>query len=132
MEMITGGTPDISEYLDYTFYDWVIFKENVIIGDTEIGRFLGVSHSFGNLMTYNIITRHGKVLSRSTVQRVTQLELQQEETKSKCVEFTRNLNEYLGDPASHLVVDSDPDHFYLELDQEEQNTVTSNYFTSQI
>ena len=24
-EMITGETPDISEYLDYVFYDWVSF-----------------------------------------------------------------------------------------------------------
>ena len=57
IELLTGETPDISEYLDFSFYDWVIFKTNVIIGDTEIGQYLGVLHSFGNLMTYVVIDK---------------------------------------------------------------------------
>ena len=71
IEMITGDTPDISEYLDFSFYDWVIFKENTIIGETVLGRFLGVSHSFGNMLTYYVIKKNGEIFSRSTVQRVT-------------------------------------------------------------
>ena len=36
MEQITGETPDISEYLDFGFYDWVWYKDNVGLGDNLI------------------------------------------------------------------------------------------------
>ena len=28
LEIITGETPDISEYLDFAFYDWVYYRTN--------------------------------------------------------------------------------------------------------
>ena len=49
-EMISGGTPDISEYLDFRFYDWVSYWSNAGLGELEIGRWLGVSHKVGQLM----------------------------------------------------------------------------------
>ena len=33
MEQIMGETPDISEYLDFGFYDWVWYKDNTGLGD---------------------------------------------------------------------------------------------------
>ena len=33
IEHITGITPDISEYLDFGFYDWVLFKRNGGVSD---------------------------------------------------------------------------------------------------
>ena len=44
LEALTGETPDISQYLDFGFYDRVWFKEDAGVGDTKLGRFLGVSH----------------------------------------------------------------------------------------
>ena len=44
LEIITGETPDISEFFDFGFYDWVTFKSNGGVGGAEIGRWLGVSH----------------------------------------------------------------------------------------
>ena len=36
MEQIMGETPDISEYLDFGFYDWVWYKDNAGLGDNCI------------------------------------------------------------------------------------------------
>ena len=47
LEYITGVTPDISEYLDFTFYDWVTYRANDGLGELSIGQWLGVSHKFG-------------------------------------------------------------------------------------
>jgi hypothetical protein len=44
IELLTGETPDISEFLDFGFYDWVFFKENAGLGPEALGRYLGVSH----------------------------------------------------------------------------------------
>ena len=32
LEIITGDTPDLSEYLDFEFYDWVTYQNNSGIG----------------------------------------------------------------------------------------------------
>ena len=47
-------------------------------------------------MSFWILTSSGKVLSRTTVQRVTNLELQVNENKAKCVEFTTAVDHHVG------------------------------------
>lgn len=71
LEHLTGETIDISEYLDFGFWDRVWFKENAGIGETKLGRFLGISHQVGSLMSYWILPESGIPESRTTVQRIT-------------------------------------------------------------
>ena len=72
--MITGETPDISEYLDFGFYDRVWFREHAGVGPTSLARFLGVSQPVGSLMSYWVMPKSGISESKTTVQRVTKLE----------------------------------------------------------
>jgi hypothetical protein len=97
IEQITGETPDISEYLDFSFYDWVWYKDNAGVGDNKCGRWLGVSHRVGNLMSYWILTISGRVISRTTVQRVTELELATDDLKARCKEYTERITAILKD-----------------------------------
>ena len=73
---VTGETSDISEYLDFSFYDPVWYKDNAGLSPAQPGRWLGVSSRTGRLMCYHVLTQKGTVISRSTVQRVTNLEQQ--------------------------------------------------------
>ena len=50
LAQVTGETPDISEYLDFGFYDKVWFKENAGSSPYEPGRWLGVSSRVGRNM----------------------------------------------------------------------------------
>jgi hypothetical protein len=75
LAQVTGDSPDISEYLDFGFYDAVWFKDNAGSSPFEPGRWLGVAHRTGRLLCYHILNQRGQVISRSTVQRVTNLEL---------------------------------------------------------
>jgi hypothetical protein len=84
MEQLTGETPDISKYLDFGFYDWIWYKDNAGLGETHIRRWLGVAHRVGNLMSYWIVTEAGRVIARTTVQRITNLELTTDEVKQRC------------------------------------------------
>jgi hypothetical protein len=52
LEIITGDTPDISEYTDFGFYNWVTFRSNDGLSEVELGRWLGVPHRVGRLMSY--------------------------------------------------------------------------------
>ena len=82
LQQVTGETPDISEYLDFGFYDKVWYKDNAGASPFEPARWLGVSDRTGRLMTYHILTQRGTVISRSTLQRVTNLELSTDSVKS--------------------------------------------------
>ena len=87
LEVVSGETPDISEYLDFGFYDKVSYRENAGLGETKHGRWLGVSHKTGSLMCYWVLTAQCTVISRTSVQRVTSLELQTDEQKERFKEF---------------------------------------------
>ena len=105
-EVITGETPDISEYLDFGFYDWVNYKDNAGIGDTHIGRWLGVAHSVGNSMTYWVLTRNGDVLARSTVARVPDIELHSQKYERLCRDFDDAIRERMKKGHEDLKPDS--------------------------
>ena len=74
LENITGETEDISDYLDFGFYDRLWFHVNAGLGERGLGHWLGVSHSTGVVMSYWTLKANGYVVSRTTVQRITNLE----------------------------------------------------------
>jgi hypothetical protein len=87
MEALTGETPDISEYLDFGFYDLAWYKENAGLGEIQLGRFLDVSHSVGSLMSYWILPVSGIPISRTTVQRMTELEKSTDVNKARILKY---------------------------------------------
>lgn len=91
IEAITGETPDISEYLDFAWYDWVWFKENAGLGVPKLGRFLGIANASSNLMTFHILPESGRPVAAGTVQRVTELELQTDAVKERVKQFTEKI-----------------------------------------
>ena len=48
IESLTGETTDISEYLNFGFYDSVWYHENAYLGERLPGCWLGVSHRVGS------------------------------------------------------------------------------------
>ena len=56
IEAVTGKTPDISEYLDFDFYDLVWYfpglHPSISEDNRALGRWLGVSHRIGSDMCY--------------------------------------------------------------------------------
>ena len=52
IEEVTGETADISEYLDFGFYDRVWYHANAGLSERLHGRWLGVAHHIGSLMSY--------------------------------------------------------------------------------
>ena len=79
---MTGEIVDISEYLNFGFYDRVWYHENSGLGERLHGRWLGVYQRIGSLMSYYILTHTGSVISRTTVQIVTNLEVQIDDHKA--------------------------------------------------
>ena len=101
-EEVTGDTPDISEYLDFDFYDpvWYIHQAGNP-DDPRLGRWLGVSHRVGAAMCYWVLTATGKVEARSTVQHVTKQDLENEAIRDKLKELDIKIASALGEE-SHV------------------------------
>ena len=38
LEEVTGETHDISEYLDFSFYDWCWYNDNSVVEETKFGK----------------------------------------------------------------------------------------------
>ncbi len=134
LQDVTGETPDISEYLDFGFYDHVSYKENAGLGNTAIGRWLGVSHRVGGLMSYWVLTQSGTVISRTTVQRITNLEKETDEVKQSIAEFDTDINRRFKEEEKDLTYDGakpNPEDWseYLENDadfQEEFDNIVND------
>ena len=103
LEQLTGEAPNISEYLDFSFYDWCWYNDNAGLGETKLGRWLGVSHHVGSLMSYWVLTLKGHVISQTTVSRITNLEKQQTDVKHRLAEFDSAITACLNDDVHILV-----------------------------
>jgi hypothetical protein len=88
---LTGETPDISQYLDFGWYDWVWFKENAGLDVPKLGRFLGIANSSSNIMTFHILPPSGIPVQAGSVQRVTELEKQTDATKERMKTFSEKI-----------------------------------------
>ena len=91
LEIITGKTPDISEYMDFGFYDWVLYRSNAGLGEVEVARWLGVSHRVGRLMSYWLLPISGIPISATTVQRMTNDEKATEEMQKRMSQYEEHL-----------------------------------------
>ncbi len=77
MEILTGDTPDISEYMAFQWYQpvWYLDGASFPNDKKKLGRWLGVSHRVGQAMCFWILTDNVTVISRTSVQAVTRDEL---------------------------------------------------------
>ena len=103
LEIITGDTPDISEFLDFGFYDWCWYSDAFGMAETKLGRWLAVSHRVGSLMSYWLLTDMCKVILRTTVQRATNLEMQEDVNKGQTQAFNQAICEHINDSAHYII-----------------------------
>jgi hypothetical protein len=121
IERVMGHTVDISEWLDFDFYDrvwyWDQRKMDMTDEQARVGRWLGIAHRVGSDMTYWILTQSGQVIARSTVQHITVSDMATDATKARIQSFDSSLLTRLNDEAFTL---DHPNHvFYLQDDDED-------------
>jgi hypothetical protein len=83
LEVLTGDTPDISNYTDSTFYSPVWFWKTPSAQEPpQPGRWLGVANDIGTgTLSYWVIDKKGEVYARTSVQCVMDDELKVDATK---------------------------------------------------
>ncbi|KAI2507356.1 Reverse transcriptase (RNA-dependent DNA polymerase) [Fragilaria crotonensis] len=129
LEIITGDTPDISEYVDFDFYDWVLFKGDAGLGAVEVARWLGVSHRVGRLMSYWLLPESGIPISATTVQRMTNDEKTTDEMQKRMAHYEERLQSVFETPSADLtrtLRDVHPSHV---IDPENEDSSFYDDFT---
>ena len=113
LEKITGDTPEISDWLEFEFYDLVRYWDNREDEEKDnVGRWLGVAHRIGSALCYWILTEKGTVISRTTVQHFTEDEVKHPELQERIRDYHRILEASLG--ANYVFDDQDDNAFVLD------------------
>jgi hypothetical protein len=119
-EFIFGHTPDISEYIEFEFYDWVWYWESDAEYPEErkrLGRWLGVAHRVGQCMCYYILTETAKVVVRSTLSSLEDDEGNVEDVTTKKTFFTSTLGSNIGNFRNAIIKKEERD---VILDSKEE------------
>ena len=125
VEIITGETPDISEYTDFSIYDWVTYSANAGTGPNSLGRWLGVSHKVGQLMSYWVLTISGHVVSAGTVQRLTNDEKATDEWTEQMKEFDEKIKSRLNAKDTDLsdLMKAQPQWNRLSMNEDDEDFI---------
>ena len=103
--MVTGRTPDISEFLDFKFWDTVWYHvgshPSTTTSPRALARWLGVSHRIGADMCYWILPVSRVPIAETTVQHVTLDEMNTAGVKQQVDEFNDKLTRKLKENNSH-------------------------------
>ena len=114
-EIVTGRTPDISEYLDFDFYDlvwyWRSAHPSLSEHDRELARWMGVAHRVGSDMCYWLMPVSGVPVVNTTVQHVTAEDLRNPDLQSRVDDFNTRLERRLDD-TNFVLPGNDIDYYY--------------------
>ena len=127
IEMVTGETPDISEWIDFEFYDrvWYYDQKKIEIDGSgrRLARWLGVAHRVGSDLCYWLLLESGKVIARTTVQHVIREDYLNADTMREIERFDSAVEERMSD--QNFIID-DPDGFYIQDELDELPTGVTN------
>jgi len=100
---MTGQTADISNLCEYSWYDWVMFRDGEQTYPNEkmrLGRYLGPATDVGSAMTQKILVDTGEVWCRTTVRSLTDSELTNPAHIASRVSFDLKIEQRLGPNAT--------------------------------
>jgi hypothetical protein len=92
---VTEETVAISNYLDFGFYDHAEYSDNMGLIESKIGRWLGVAKNVGTMMTFYVLSRTDRVVSRSSVERVKEVDKQIDAMKLQLQTFDNEVKQRL-------------------------------------
>jgi len=105
-ELVIGNTPDISEYISFSWYQPVYYLDNTNFPEEKerIGRWIGVAHNIGQALCFWILPKSGTPIARTTVRAITAAEMQTDVVKEELIAYNNMITRRLGDQS---ISDSD-------------------------
>ena len=99
---IYGYTPDISEYVQFEWVQWVHYHDPVDPDRVALGRWLGPAHTIGQGPAYHVLTENGTVKVCSTVKSIDGSQHQPD-----CDAFMQKVDNVIGHNAPSTIQQTD-------------------------
>jgi hypothetical protein len=115
LEVMTGETPDVSEFTDFDFYEFVIYYDPNDCGEDgaarrKLGRWLGPSKSIGQGLCYYLLKSNGRFIARSTARPITLDDYNKyPELKQEMKDFNEQVKSHIGIFDDSLILQSEAD-----------------------
>ncbi len=143
-ELVTGNTPDITEYISFNWYQPVWYYDSTTFPDSNkhIGRWIGVAHNIGQAMCFWILPRSGIPIARSTVQPISDAELRSVEVQQELHTYDSIIDQKLGDHCTEenplsfeigstaltqALTEADEDGYYTPVEPEAEKPEVDDY-----
>jgi hypothetical protein len=118
-EKVHGYTPNIGEFISFDWYQWIWYHEPTSPDKSLLGRWLGPAHTSGQGMAYYILTKTGKIVTRSTVNKLSMDEDSSNEMERRKSDFTDAIELVIGNYCTATISkqhsDYDPNKPYDSL-----------------
>jgi hypothetical protein len=99
-EVLTGDTPDISDLLDFGYYDWVWYWDPTSArfpdDPRQLGRWLGRYHAHGPDICYKILKPNGHWIVRSSYTPLSDSEKCDDAVNNRMATFTTKIDNIIG------------------------------------
>jgi hypothetical protein len=142
-ELITGNTPDISEYISHSWYDPVWYYDSTSFPDPtrHLGRWIGVAHNIGQAMCFWVLSSSGTPIARSTIQPISEAELRSNVVQKAISDFDQAIKEKIGgdptedslafeigsDELNKALADADEDGHFLPVEPDAEKPDADDY-----
>jgi hypothetical protein len=101
IKLVTGETPDTSEWIDFKFYDrvWYYGQKKIEIDGLgcRLARWLGVAHRIGSDLCHWLLHESGKIIACTTVQHFVREDDLNDNVKLEIKAFDRSVEDRLSD-----------------------------------
>ena len=127
-EKVLGYSPDISEYLSFSWYQWVWFHDPSAPDRWLLGRWLGPAHNSGQGLASHILSSSGKVVTRSSVTSLPPQDISEDDISRRQSDFTTSVESHIGNYLSgtfdkDLLLDTeDPYASLFDIDDNQFDT----------
>jgi hypothetical protein len=129
-EAIYGHTPDISSLCEFDFYEpvWYFDPHTFPKDNRLLGRWLGEAHQVGQAMCYWILTNTGRVIARSTVQAISEADINTEQVTSELKALDNAIETKLSESSEDLDGLDLPDYLqFVDEGLEDEDIQTPHY-----
>lgn len=117
-EAVMHYTPDISEYTSFTWFQWCwYFDEST--KSKRLCRWLGPAHHIGQAFCSYILIDNAEFLARSSVIGIPDHDLESLHMKTQTEQFSRNVEERIGNHRQAAYDGNNPGHIYYTAFQDD-------------
>ena len=117
-QKIDGHFPNITEYIQYSFFEWLWYYEPEEAVKEKLGRWLGPAKYVGDLHTSLVLTEKGNVKVRSTTRPLSKEECESSDIQRRKNDYTKEMESLIGNYSNatirnHERFEDDPyDHIF--------------------